>query len=97
MPWVCGGCSSEWGFSEGSQPFGIFRPVTLEITDNIRIEPFGVHIWNTDTSYLHIETEIKNYSTTPETFELVSKLNDDNGIAVFGFPIPSRFNREKLR
>jgi hypothetical protein len=83
MPWVCGGCSSEWGFSEGSQPFGIFRPVTLEITDNIRIEPFGVHIWNTDTSYLHIETEIKNYSTTPETFELVSKLNDDNGIAVF--------------
>jgi hypothetical protein len=63
MPWVCGGCSSEWGFSEGSQPFGIFRPVTLEITDNIRIEPFGVHIWNTDTSYLHIETEIKNNSS----------------------------------
>ena len=30
MPWVCGGCSSEWGFSEGSQPFGIFRPVVLE-------------------------------------------------------------------
>lgn len=83
MPWVCGGCSSEWGFSEGSQPFGIFRPVTLEITDKIRIEPFGVHIWNTDTSYLHIETEIKNYGSTPETFELVSKLNDDNGIAVF--------------
>ena len=27
-PWVCGGCSSEWGFSEGSQPFGIFRPVS---------------------------------------------------------------------
>ena len=33
MPWVCGGCSSEWGFSEGSQPFGIFRPVVLEVTD----------------------------------------------------------------
>ena len=45
-PWVCGGCSSEWGFSEGSQPFGIFRPVTLVETDNVRIEPFGVHIWN---------------------------------------------------
>ena len=44
MPWVCGGCSSEWGFSEGSQPLGIFRPVVLEVTDEIRIEPFGVHI-----------------------------------------------------
>ena len=44
--WVCGGCSSEWGFSEGSQPLGIFRPVVLEATDEIRIEPFGVHIWN---------------------------------------------------
>ena len=33
MPWVCGGCSSEWGFSEGSQPLGIFRPVVLEVTD----------------------------------------------------------------
>ena len=39
MPWVCGGCSSEWGFSEGSQPLGIFRPVVLEATDEIRIEP----------------------------------------------------------
>lgn len=39
MPWVCGGCSSEWGFSEGSQPFGIFRPVTLVETDEVRIEP----------------------------------------------------------
>ena len=44
MPWVCVGCSSEWGFSEGSQPLGIFRPVVLEVTDEIRIEPFGVHI-----------------------------------------------------
>ena len=40
-PWVCGGCSSEWGFSEGSQPFGIFRPVSLVETDAVRIEPFG--------------------------------------------------------
>lgn len=48
MPWVCGGCSSEWGFSEGSQPFGIFRSVELEETDEVRIEPFGVHVWNND-------------------------------------------------
>uniref|UniRef100_UPI0031D55F90 sugar-binding domain-containing protein n=1 Tax=Flavobacterium sp. TaxID=239 RepID=UPI0031D55F90 len=46
LPWVCGGCSGEWGFSEGSQPMGIFRPVSLVITNDVRIEPFGVHIWN---------------------------------------------------
>ena len=61
MPWVCGGCSSEWGFSEGSQPLGIFRPVVLEVTDEIRIEPFGVHIWNDEkAANVFVETEIKN-------------------------------------
>lgn len=40
LPWVCGGCSDEWGFSEGSQPFGIFRPVFLLITNDLKIEPF---------------------------------------------------------
>ena len=65
MPWVCGGCSSEWGFSEGSQPLGIFRPVVLEVTDEIRIEPFGVHIWNDEkAANVFVETEIKNYSKT---------------------------------
>ena len=34
LPWVCGGCSSEWGFSEGSQPLGVFRPVHLIVTSN---------------------------------------------------------------
>lgn len=38
-PWPCGGCSSEWGFSEGSQPFGIFRLVSLIETDEVRVEP----------------------------------------------------------
>ena len=83
MPWVCGGCSSEWGFSEGSQPMGIFRPVTMEIVDKVRIEPFGVHIWNNDIKNLNIETELKNYSNTTETVEFITRLNDDNGIAVF--------------
>ncbi|MBO9660184.1 MAG: glycoside hydrolase family 2, partial [Chitinophagaceae bacterium] len=43
LPWVCGGCSDERGFSEGSQPMGIFRPVHLLITNETRIVPFGVH------------------------------------------------------
>ena len=80
MPWVCGGCSSEWGFSEGSQPFGIYRPVVLEVTDPVRIEPFGVHVWNNEAcDSLFIETEVKNYSTTATTIELVNKLCEKNG------------------
>lgn len=84
MPWVCGGCSSEWGFSEGSQPLGIFRPVVLEVTDNIRIEPFGVHVWNNDQAdSVFIETEIKNYATETAEIEVVNKLNNEDGVALF--------------
>lgn len=83
-PWVCGGCSSEYGFSEGSQPFGIFRPVTLIETDEIRIEPFGVHIWNNAAcDSVFIETEIKNYSSNPKSFELVNKFAEKSGKTVF--------------
>lgn len=83
-PWVCGGCSSEWGFSEGSQPFGIFRPVTLVETDVVRIEPFGVHIWNNAAcDSVFIETEVKNYSKYHQYIELVSKFAEKNGKVVF--------------
>ena len=83
-PWVCGGCSSEWGFSEGSQPFGIFRPVTLVETDDVRIEPFGVHIWNnTACDSVFIETEVRNYSTQTQTIELVNKFTLASGKQVF--------------
>ena len=84
MPWVCGGCSSEWGFSEGSQPLGIFRPVVLEVTDEIRIEPFGVHIWNDEkAANVFVETEVKNYGKTTETIEVVNKLSNADGKQVF--------------
>lgn len=67
LPWVCGGCSNEIGFSEGSQPLGIFRPVSLVVTNPVRIEPFGVHVWNDASvnehrALLHLSTEAKNYS-----------------------------------
>jgi beta-galactosidase len=38
LPWVCGACSDDRGFSEGSQPLGIFRPVHLVTTGATRIE-----------------------------------------------------------
>ena len=80
MPWVCGGCSSEWGFSEGSQPFGIYRPVVLEVTDKTRIEPYGTHIWNNITAdSLFVETEVKNYGKTTDTVSVISKICDKSG------------------
>lgn len=68
LPWVCGGCSNEIGFSEGSQPMGIFRPVSLIVTNETRIEPFGVHIWNDTTvseksAVVFIATACKNYGS----------------------------------
>jgi hypothetical protein len=87
LPWVCGGCSSEWGFSEGSQPLGIFRPVTLIVSNDARVEPFGVHAWNPapdfrgqDTLFtLNIYSEIKNYSNRERRLEIIQKLMDKTG------------------
>jgi hypothetical protein len=79
LPWVCGGCSDERGFSEGSQPMGIFRPVHLIITNEVRVEPFGVHIWNDTTvsqksAQLHLATTVKNYSNKPVSIIISQRL-----------------------
>ncbi|HVV04767.1 MAG TPA: glycoside hydrolase family 2 TIM barrel-domain containing protein, partial [Puia sp.] len=84
LPWVCGGCSDERGFSEGSQPLGIFRPVHLVVTRDVRVEPWGVHIWN-DTSVneaaarLYIETEVKNYGREKVEGIVEQRLLDGRG------------------
>ena len=84
MPWVCGGCSSEWGFSEGSQPLGIFRPVSLVETADVRVEPFGVHVWNNERcDSVFMETEVRNYGTTVRELEIVSKLAKSSGKTAF--------------
>lgn len=87
LPWVCGGCSEERGFSEGSQPLGIFRPVQLVITNPVRIQPFGVHIWADSTltaqaAQLHVTTEIKNYSRKAQTLTVLNHLLDRQGKVV---------------
>jgi hypothetical protein len=87
LPWVCGGCSEERGFSEGSQPMGIFRPVQLVITNSVRVEPFGVHIWADSTvsaqaAKLNVETEVKNYGRKPQTLTIVNQLLDRQGRVV---------------
>ncbi|MEJ5963107.1 malectin domain-containing carbohydrate-binding protein [Pedobacter immunditicola] len=84
LPWVDGGCSTERGFSEGSQPMGIFRPVHLVVTNEVRIEPFGLHIWNDaqvseKAATLQMETTFKNYSIYPKEITVVNQLVDRDG------------------
>lgn len=79
LPWVCGGCSDERGFSEGSQPMGIFRPVHLITTNAVRVEPFGVHIWNdtavsAKSALLHLATTVKNYGDKPVAITISQRL-----------------------
>ncbi|WP_207425285.1 malectin domain-containing carbohydrate-binding protein [Pedobacter sp. SYSU D00535] len=84
LPWVCGGCSTERGFSEGSQPMGIFRPVHLIVTNEVRIEPFGVHVWNDasvneKSALLNHSTELKNYGKSIKNLRIVTTVNDRAG------------------
>ena len=88
LPWVCGGCSAERGFSEGSQPMGIFRPVHLIVTSDLRIEPFGVHAWNDTTvtekqATVSFATEVKNYSLRKRTVVVSTEIVDKLGRTVF--------------
>ena len=88
QPWVCGGCSEERGFSEGSQPLGIFRPVHLIVTNDVRIEPFGVHAWadvKSNATDLWMNTTFKNYASQDRTVEVISQLKDADGKVVANF------------
>ena len=72
------------GLSEGSQPFGIFRPVSLIETDEVRVEPFGVHVWNNEAcDSVFVDTEVKNYSDHEQTIEVISKLALSSGKTAF--------------
>jgi hypothetical protein len=87
LPWVCGGCSEERGFSEGSQPLGIFRPVSLVVTNDLRIQPFGVHVWADSTltaqaARLNVTTELKNYGPKVQTLTVLNQLLDRQGRVV---------------
>ena len=65
MPWHCGGCSGIG--SEGPEPFGLFRKVRFETTDDVRIAPFGVHVWHDgDCRTAYVETEVTSGATGGE-------------------------------
>ena len=87
LPWVDGGCSTERGFSEGSQPMGIFRPVHLLVTNETRIEPFGIHIWNDNkisekSAVLNFTTTVKNYTAKSKAITINNQLLDADGKVV---------------
>ncbi|MFD1771972.1 malectin domain-containing carbohydrate-binding protein [Sphingobacterium suaedae] len=84
LPWVDGGCSSERGFSEGSQPLGIFRPVSLLVKNDVNIAPFGVHYWNDETvsakaATIHQKVEVTNTSSQARMLRIVTNVMDEQG------------------
>ena len=83
LPWVCGGCSDERGFSEGSQPLGIFRPVHLIVTNDVRVDPFGVHAWaeiKNERTDLNLTTTIRNYSNRLRLIEITQQVKNKVGL-----------------
>jgi hypothetical protein len=95
LPWVCGGCSEDRGFSEGSQPIGIFRPVHLIITSDVRIEPFGTHAWadiKNDAASVSINTTVKNYSQQNRQVSIINQLVDAGGKVVKEILTQQSFN-----
>lgn len=84
LPWVDGGCSTERGFSEGSQPMGIFRPVSLIVKQDVNIAPFGVHYWNDESAdaekaNIQQRIEIQNTSARERNIKVITYLLDVNG------------------
>lgn len=85
LPWVCGGCSEERGFSEGSQPMGIFRPVKLLITNDVHVVPFGVHAFASiqeNKASLHVSVTLQNNDTVARTLQIINQLCNANGNVV---------------
>ncbi len=82
LPWVCGGSSPTPGFSEGSQPMGIFRPVHLVSSGPARILPFGVHVWNGDdasAAAARVQIETQYDSTADASLQVRTRLLDATG------------------
>ncbi|SEG67859.1 protein of unknown function [Sphingobacterium lactis] len=84
LPWVDGGCSPERGFSEGSQPLGIFRPVSLIVKNEVNIIPFGMHYWNDEqisSQKAAIQQTVEMINTTDRSRKISvrSRLLDQKG------------------
>lgn len=88
LPWVPGDDSPENGFSEGSQPFGIFRPVHVIVAASLRVQPFGVYAWGDESTItaasatLNVRSELENLSARDRAFTVVNEMVDAAGRVV---------------
>lgn len=85
LPWVCGGCFGTPN-TEGTQPFGINRPVSVYTTGQVRIRPYGVWILPQQVKEGHpfvcIRTEVENLERKPVEIRLQSVIKTPSGETV---------------
>lgn len=85
LPWAPGDDQPENGFSEGSQPLGIFRPVHVVRTNALHIAPFGIYAWgglddiDAQSARLTARTEIANVSGRSRVFTVLAQMVAPDG------------------
>ncbi len=85
LPWVSGDDQPENGFAEGSQPFGLFRPVQVERSASVRVRPDGIYVWGApgaiDAAHAALSTrvEVENRDAVPRTMTVETALLDPAG------------------
>ena len=88
LPWVSGDDRPENGFAEGSQPFGIFRPVHVERSSALRVKPHGVYAWGApgaitaDAANLTARVEMENRSDRTRNIDVTVAMVDADGRSV---------------
>ena len=88
LPWVSGDDQADGGCCEGSQPFGIFRPVHVVRTSALRVRPFGIYAWgrigevDATQARLTMRTEVENVSDRARSLTLVGQMVDPAGRVV---------------
>ena len=88
LPWTSGDDGNDGGCCEGSQPFGIFRPVHVIRTASLRVQPFGIYAWgdlgsiDATRADLTARSEIENLSSRPRAFAIVNQMVDPEGRVV---------------
>ncbi|WP_286588859.1 malectin domain-containing carbohydrate-binding protein [Sphingobacterium sp. N143] len=102
LPWVDGGCSTERGFSEGSQPMGIFRPVSLLIKNEVSITPFGQHYWNDETAdskqaIIHQTVEVSNKSQEHKDVDIITRVFDAKGRTIVTSSQPGQIQGRSVK
>ena len=88
LPWISGDDLEKNGCCEGSQPFGLFRPVHVQRVSSLRVAPFGVFAWGElgrvdgERAELTVRSEILNDATRARDFEIVNQIVDPAGKVV---------------